>query len=459
VRSRFVAIFGVFLASAGCMRSLPRMPSVAVVTGTKASSLEELPSPPAEEADDGDADDPDAEYAVPCKEGSLARHAAQLAYESFGTKVRALAPASDPKPLEEALETLLEHPCFELAQADPKELLTFSSAVSLRQWWQDGGADWLSSYLTVDRDRYLRSAPTPRIALTLETAPKDHPLRPLLCPADESKPCAVDASGWMRRVNEKLALIAESHRSGKDALDCAADAMKEAKADRYAAYRDCLESTFTRQQALPLGRFKAPSDGWLVMNDDSGACRTVRAFHLVTGAVYSATDCRRPMTTTAGRVPVGALREAAWMLFLARESQPNVRLTEGFHVPEKIPIKRARGETIGLGTISCSCGPSFRRSWSWMRESPSGLRGQVSGVFVGRADDDAIRHAFDLLDVATAALESDCAPSPPPARIAWGSPGPASREGEAAVIDDPASEPVRIALAKTKPSRTCTPKP
>ena len=34
------------------------------------------------------------------------------------------------------------------------------------------------------------------------------------------------------------------------------------------------------------------------------------------------------------------------MLLLARETQANVRVAEGFHVPEKIPVRRARGESI-----------------------------------------------------------------------------------------------------------------
>jgi hypothetical protein len=94
-----------------------------------------------------------------------------------------------------------------------------------------------------------------------------------------------------------------------------------------------------------------------------------------------------------------------------------------------------------------------------MRERNGTLRGQVSGVVRGHGDDDAARHAFDLLLIASAAFEKGCAPSSPPTRIAWGAAGPSSREGEAAVLDDAASEPVRSALTKAKPPRTCTPKP
>ena len=97
-----------------------------------------------------------------------------------------------------------------------------------------------------------------------------------------------------------------------------------------------------------------------------------------------------------------------------------------------------------------------------MREKNGALRGQVSGTFIGRAgDDDATRHAFELLEIAEAAFEKGCAPTaPPPAgRIAWGSPGASSKEGEAAVIDDAASEPVRAALAKAKPAAFCPAKP
>lgn len=441
------------------------MPAVAVVTPAKAAALSETGT--AEATDDSESDedaaDPDASYATICKETSLEHAAAEIAFDALSGKIHNLGWTADPKPLEEDLEKLLEHPCFELAKIDSHELLTFASAVSLRHWWLEGGSDWLYSYLRADKNRYLRASPTPRLALTIENAPKDHPLAPLLCPADTSKPCAIESTGWARRASEKLTLVANRHRNVKDEIDCREEAEKQPKADRYAAFRECLEGGFERTQALPIGRFKAPSDGWLVINDDNVSCRTMRAFHLVTGSVYESTDCRRSdqakAQTTVGRVPVGALREAAWMLVLARETQPEVRFSEGFNVPDKIPIKRARGESIGLGRISCGCGPSRRRSWSWMREKNGTLSGQVSGVIVGRGDDDAIRHAFDLLDIADAALEKGCAPSPPPARIAWSAPGPSSREGEAAVIDDAPSEAVRLALTKAKLSRTCTPKP
>lgn len=438
------------------------MPGVAVVTPTKGSGIAESGNAPAEEEIEEDGGDPEADYVTPCKRGSVARHAAELELTAFSAKVEALGLAADPKPLEEQLETLLDQPCFELAKADPKELLTFPNALSLRHWWGHGGSDWLWSYLRAGEQRYLKIAPTPRLALTLETAPNDHPLRPLLCPADESKPCAIESSGWARRTREKLELVGNRRRSVKDEVDCAEEAKKEPKAERYAAYRACLESGFERQETLPIGRFKAPSDGWLVMNDDSGGgCRHVHAFDLVTGSAYSADDCTGTTQTSVGRLPVGALREAMWMLVLAREAQHDVKNSQGFHVPEKIPIQRTRGETIGLGFISCSCGcgVSMQRSWSWMRDKNGTLRGQVSGVVRGQGDDAAIRHAFDLLEIASSAFEKGCAPASPPARVAWNAAGPSSREGEAAVLDDVESEPVRAALLKAKAPRTCTAKP
>lgn len=436
------------------------MPGVAVVGTAKGSALVEEPAPANQDADER-TDDDEVDYAVPCKEGTPESDAAQRAYRALDKKVHALGPRADPKPFEEELEKLLDHPCLELAKADPNESLSFPNAVSARHWWTAGGADWLWSYLRVDQYRSLRVVPTPRLALTVETAPKDHPLAPLLCPADESVPCATESRGWTRRANEKLELVANAHRRSSDALDCTEEAMKKPKPDRYASFRDCLELTFVKRQALPLGRFKAPSDGWLVIDDDGGACRHLRALDLATGSTYTSDDCAKGGTpqTTVGRVPVGALREAAWMLLLARETQANVRFTDSFRVPEKIPIQRARGETIGLGSFSCMCGSSRRRSWSWMREKNGTLRGQVSGVITGAGDDDATRHAFDLIDIADAAFEKGCAPAAAPARIAWSSPGPSSNGRDAAVMDDAASEPVRLALAKAKPPRTCTPKP
>jgi hypothetical protein len=460
-RSPVIPLLFFFGLTAGCMRTLPPMPGVAVVASAKAAAIDESAAAsgdPTQETETEEADD-EADYAMPCKTGSLAQRSAELALSTLDQQIRRLAVAADPTPIEEELEKLLDHPCFELAKVDSRELLDFANAVSLRHWWHEGGSDWLWSYLNVADRRSLRIAPTPRFALTLETAPKDHPLRPLLCPDDAAVPCAVESAGWARRTNEKLELLGNRQHRGKDEIDCAEEAAKEPKAERYAAYRECLEPGFERHAALPIGRFKAPSDGWLVIEDGGRACTHLRAFDLVTGSVYGVDDCSNTPKALTGRVPVGALREAAWMLVLAGEAQRNVRPAQGFHVPENIPIKRTRGESIGLGTISCGCGPSHVRSWSWMREKNGAMRGQISGVVRGGGDDDAIRHAFDLLEIAEAALERGCAASPPPARIAWGSPGPSSKEAEAAVMDEPTTEPLRAALVKARAPRTCTAKP
>lgn len=194
-------------------------------------------------------------------------------------------------------------------------------------------------------------------------------------------------------------------------------------------------------------------------SSDPRSATAPSAYHLFGASAPQADELDFGRFGSVARVPVGALREATWMLVLAREAQEHVRDSQVFHVPEKFPIKRPRGESIGLGIIGCSCGVSMRRSWSWMREKNGTLRGQVSSVIRGRGDDDAVRHAFDLLEIATAASEKGCAPSAPPARIAWNAAGPSSKEGEAAVLDDIESEPVRAALLKAKAPRTCTAKP
>jgi hypothetical protein len=137
-----------------------------------------------------------------------------------------------------------------------------------------------------------------------------------------------------------------------------------------------------------------------------------------------------------------------------------VRFSRYFNVPDEFVIKRPRGETIGLGMIGCGCSPSDRHSWSWMREKNGVLRGQTSGTIVGRGgQDDAMRHAFDLREVADDAFEAGCAPVSAPARFAWTTTGRSSHEGEAAVLDDAPSEPVRLALEKVRAPRTCTAKP
>lgn len=464
---RLVAAVALLLSAASCQRETavarpPEIASVKCVTG----NAPDVARPEALPAAALSADEPAAIH--PCKAKTPEWEAASKAADAIAARVDALADDGDPKLLEAELDRLLATPCFELSAGDPHDDSSFDSAISLKAWWDDGGGSWVDHYLARDETRHSVVSPTRRRSLTSGSAKaKRHPLAPLLCPPSAARltdatGCGHETNGWVKRANASLARWAAKDLLGSTVSTpegCAKAALsREVSADqRYGAYRECIEHVPLRHDALPLGRFKAPTDGWFVIAGGSPSrCTDLATYDLASGAAYRVSDCRGrrhgsapALVTALGRLPVPLLREAVWMILLAQVSEQQV-LTEAttFDVPKEIAIGRARGSGRG-GTGGFGCGSSAPRSWSWMRDRSGSLAGQASGILewptgCGGADG----HATELLEIAEDSFDEGCTPAPAPARIPWSAPGPAIEHERAAVIDDPILETMRAELAK-----------
>lgn len=99
-------------------------------------------------------------------------------------------------------------------------------------------------------------------------------------------------------------------------------------------------------------------------------------------------------STEIGRVPLGALREAAWSLLLAGEAE-TIRDDASYAVPETIAIGRPRGLGFGFGhgSFSWSCGSVAAHAWGWLRDRSGTLAAQHGDRFVGRGPNDVWRRA------------------------------------------------------------------
>ncbi|MCB9764070.1 MAG: hypothetical protein H6739_30140 [Alphaproteobacteria bacterium] len=211
------------------------------------------------------------------------------------------------------LEVLLATPCMALARAESDVPLHFETSASLARWWSDGGARWLRSYLDpADFDRVFLP-PDPRVALTL---PPERPAQDLLCSARDDA-CASETRPWMISASRAL----QQHDAKQAEAPCATD--------DYTAWRRCMGEQGGRIDALPPGRMRPPTAGWLVIRGARDAvtpCVRITVYDLGLGSAWRARLCEgAEPRLQAGLVEVDALRELAWWLVLVGEVQPGVR--------------------------------------------------------------------------------------------------------------------------------------
>lgn len=359
------------------------------------------------------------------------------------------------------MKDLLATPCWALA-AGENEDVTFDSALSLKSWWDAGGSSWVSHYLTLgapghhpNNPNWSMVAPTPRKTLTRESA-KDSPLASILCSARDAS-CGLETRGWLTRARQAFEAHAREKRREPRPSDPRAVCTERAKnapaGDGYDTWRRCLDDTAERSDALPLGRFRAPTDGWLVLRGRRGhyaLCDEVRAYDLATGSAFVSgtcgglvlrdggsvdgqkTDATRKLRSEVGRLPLENLREAALLTLLAPHVQHDV-LAEGFGwaLPDDLPIQSS---TDGVfGGLALSGGFSSGQTivgWAWVRSGRAVASGEL--VWPENYNDAASDHAVKLLQIAEAAFApSECVPAAPPSPLPSGdkAPGVAKIDG------------------------------
>lgn len=435
---------------AACAATRGQQPTVVVARPAPAASGAPVDAPTADAPPAKGAPPPadDGERVAACDAASAEGKAAHAKLDALDAKVKKLAPSGDPKPLEKELEKLLDdEPCFAITAATRPYPMTFDSGLSLHDWWEQGGRWWIESQLvTKGADvHWVVLPPTSRRTLAGDVSTV-HPLAPLLCPADAAMPksassCGRETLGWIHRADQALALHAAARRAAHLQSEgaelpatrerCAAKAKAGPASAAYLTYATCMHLGRPTSDALPLGRFAAPKEGWLAIRGRRGhhsGCEELRAYDLATGAAYVAKSCwgfgqqGNRHSTEVGKVPLDALREAALVAFLAELADRDVaRSAEGHAVPPgiAIAIPAGVGSGIGLSGFGWSSGRTVLEV-GWVR----GGRGQArTTVDWPDSDTPAREHAAQLLAVAEAGFVAGCAPAPVPA-IPWSSLGP-----------------------------------
>lgn len=415
--------------------------------------------------------DRSGEVVRPCAKDTDDAKAAATQIDALDAKIDALAANASGEAVGKEIESLLEGPCFGLVSAPyPFE---FDSGLAVKKWWLDGGKWWLENQLALGLPRdpaampgtthHLVVPPTARKSLAADVHKKS-PLLPLLCPADAALPdskstCGRETRGWMFRAEMAFSHAVEAKRSKFLDLSpqpeppptrekCLADAKAAPAELAFSKYSECVHETAQRTDALPLGRYAAPTEGWIVLRGrrgHHGFCDEIRAYDLATGSAYIAKSCgglvlmpggsvngpatsaTRQSSALVGRLPIEPLREAALLIMLSETADHDAVLSAfGWFIPPEIAIQMPERRHGGLGMSGgWSSGRTVMEA-SWVL----GGRGQArAAVHWPDADEAAREHATELLAIAELGFVSGCAPAAMP-ELPWASMGARLDKGE-----------------------------
>lgn len=362
---------------------------------------------------------------------------------AFGDRVRALADDADMAPVHRAWQRLLSHPCLHSMRPIGR-IPSFRRAPAAREWLERGGYAFLAFAASPLPDGLGDVAdsvgvpPDERGVLFLETLgdlPRGQraPPREVLCSISD-RACGTQTQGWLRRAEQffrdrALAREAEreryagpDHPSRRDRIEaCRTQAMAVAADRRWPEWLRCLDRLSDREAAVPLGRFRAPDRGWLVIQGVRGhhqVCYGAAAYDLANGSAYAVDRCNdRPDSTVVerarmGTIPVDNLREAALAIALMNQVQYlRVRGTSFDPVREVFAPWRdsppPMPEAEPPVTIRTSADTVL--SWDWI--DPSG-RTIASGRFHWHGGGHGDAYAAWLLDLAERGITEGCPPAP-----------------------------------------------
>ncbi|MEM1416761.1 MAG: hypothetical protein AAGH15_17820 [Myxococcota bacterium] len=387
--------------------------------------------------------DPDAPLR-PCAADTPAHASAREAFDALDALVAELEPTASGRAFNDALGALLDHECFALANRDLEvESLAVDSALAARALWAEGADLWLASYLGLgggveDPARVSYVVPVRRPTVARECAPA-HPLAPLMCPAGDEA-CAATTRPFRARADIYFHMWSQRADPDGGARPrtpdvCAARAQAAPPDEGYTVWRACLERVEPRVTRLPVGGFARPTRGWLVVQGRRGHynfCDEVRAYDLATGAFYVAGTCsglvllpggsvdheeterRGEQELAAGRLPLDALREAAWAIVTAEATAEGRRPVWGMELPDGVePMRSWEGEIASGSHYSLSSDLTLVRWCLQLDETRSPACGRLT--WPEDLDDAARDHAVKLLHIAELGLEGTCAPAALPA--------------------------------------------
>lgn len=270
----------------------------------------------------------------------------------LGEIVESLERGTSGEAFQDAYSKLRQHRCFR-GIGDLVLWLSDGSPEVLALWWKEGGEEWLRSMLSYPSHRHrITLPPDLRVHLTPELAPW---MASGMCEPGASD-CAAEA-GWWKRAD--LELNAAVCRRPPSACSVQSGIPKH---EQYAAWTWCADESLARGPALPWGRFRVPSTGWLVVRDTSRrnakrACEVTEAFSLETGDVWMINTCEQ-QGRKVGRVAVEPLRQLSLLLLVAR------------HAPSHV---RTRAHQVTLP-------PGLEPQWF---EVPGSLVGRIKGGMIG----------------------------------------------------------------------------
>lgn len=416
----------------------------------------------------------------PCRPGSPKHREASAGLESLRSQLDqrqaspTRSPSSPPSPqgraevlelaeLNQSLRALLTNHCFAFAEHENPRGVTAPSVAAFRAWWLAGGHGWLRSYLHLgdpsspEGQKIVLPPAMPQLP-RLGSAEKEIPIEMLCAPASD---CGPIVAGWEARAEAALRYhavdngrAAPSHaigRSGapepkepkapKEPKDpCLAELARAARpSERYMGWRRCVDQQDEPEYGLPFGSFRPLVRGWLIVRGRRGHyqfCDEVRAYDLATGAAFVAKDCSglalrgngsvdaaaiaqgRVQSTEIGRLPLDALREAAWMLALAPQVEARHRHSRAVPLPKGLrPIWRVLHSTTGRGGSAWGSSAQTLLGWAIV---DAGDRGRT--VARGRltwpgSSEPGEHHAAQLLDIAERSLVPGCPPAGLPASL------------------------------------------
>ena len=365
-------------------------------------------------------------------------------FRSVGKSVIALRDGAPFGPAWAELQALIKQPCFRwarIALGDRKP----DSAAALRAWWNEGGESWLAEAAGQPRRGEVSFPPDFRPSLFL--AGNEHEAEtPILCAAGDAA-CGAETRGWIARAEQAFDEHDDRDEQRTVHHDLSADgAAQKAKAEcekvardakpaaRLHAWMACVTQQRRTVTRFPVGRFRVPGSGWLIIAGRRGHyqfCDGVAAFDLATGSAATVRSCGglflqhdgfvdgkktaagRKLQSDVGMVSADNARELALnLLLLDRATRVSVDLRDA-ELPQGVSLDRATKdeELVSTSAAFSISDAQTMLTWSWVDAGVTRAHGKLTWPYSSRAEE---THADRLLEILEAGLVAGCPPATPP---------------------------------------------
>jgi hypothetical protein len=364
--------------------------------------------------------------------GESAQISALDELKAIDIAVRSLAADAHPEALIARIEAMVNTKCFEILGGIS---LRAADGLSLKTYWESGGFARLRDTLHLGEKghRMMWTEPSVRRSLTVETVPTS-PVIGMLCSVNDED-CGTETAAWELRADQIFTLAGTANDRVHESIDCAARARTVPPRRRFKVWRECFEGSqadrwSVGRTSLPIGRTRAPKQGWLVIKGRRGHysfCDEVGAYDLATGSAYVLSSCSalaleasgtvnakatndaRQTQFKIGHLSIDHLREAVWMMVLLDELDSDVRVNSvGTELPEWIQAQ-VDSEGWDLGGIigGAHGGSTAQTTFDWDIVGGDHLQksGRLTYPYSMNVAED---HAIHLLRIAEMKFEHGC---------------------------------------------------